>query len=69
MVHLNMEQLQKCLASLYNMYDANRNSCTMFENEAEYRSLYVLLHLDSGSQPMVGIYIIDLVNLEHVLIA
>lgn len=45
--HLNMEQLTKCLASLYNLYEVNRNSDSIYDNEAEFRSLYVLLHLDS----------------------
>ncbi|KAL2942953.1 SAC3 family protein C [Bienertia sinuspersici] len=47
--HLNMEQLTKCLGSLYNLYDMNRNFESIFDNEAEFRSLYVLLHLDSQS--------------------
>ncbi|GLT88658.1 hypothetical protein SLE2022_066740 [Rubroshorea leprosula] len=50
--YLNMEQLTKALASLYNLYDLNRNVNSVFENEAEFRSFYVLLHLDSRSQPM-----------------
>ncbi|KAJ6702393.1 GERMINAL-CENTER ASSOCIATED NUCLEAR PROTEIN [Salix koriyanagi] len=50
--YLNMEQLTKALTSLYNLYDANRDSSTVYRNEAEFRSLYVLLHLDSNSQPM-----------------
>ncbi|KAK9691606.1 hypothetical protein RND81_09G207500 [Saponaria officinalis] len=47
--YLNREQLTKCLASLYNVYDVNRTSDSVFDNEAEFRSLYVLLHLDSQS--------------------
>ncbi|XP_021729960.1 SAC3 family protein C-like isoform X2 [Chenopodium quinoa] len=47
--HLNMEQLTKCLGSLYNLYDINRTSDSVFDNEAEYRSLYVLLHLETHS--------------------
>ncbi|VVB05652.1 unnamed protein product [Arabis nemorensis] len=46
MHHLNMEQLAKTLASLYNIYDANRKPDYIHENEAEFRSLYVLLHLN-----------------------
>ncbi|KAM7262433.1 hypothetical protein ACFE04_000116 [Oxalis oulophora] len=49
--YLNMEQLTKVLTTLYNLYDANRDSSSIHENEAEFRSLYVLLHLDSASQP------------------
>lgn len=50
--YLNMEQLTKALTSLYNLYDANRDSGTVYRNEAEFRSLYVLLHLDSNTRPM-----------------
>lgn len=60
--YLNMEQLTKALTSLYNLYDANRDSSTVYRNEAEFRSLYVLLHLDSNSQPMVDLYFISVVN-------
>ncbi|RDX82966.1 SAC3 family protein C, partial [Mucuna pruriens] len=52
MHHLNMEQLTKTLTSLFNLYEANRNSNHVHENEAEFHSLYVLLHLGSNSQPM-----------------
>nr|XP_011468782.1 PREDICTED: SAC3 family protein 2 [Fragaria vesca subsp. vesca] len=52
MHHLNMEQLAKTLTSLFNLYDANRHSNSTYENEAEFCSFYVLLHLGSHSQPM-----------------
>ncbi|KAK9912412.1 hypothetical protein M0R45_036279 [Rubus argutus] len=52
MHHLNMEQLAKTLTSLFNLYDANRHSNSTYKNEAEFCSFYVLLHLDSNSQPM-----------------
>ncbi|CAK9148715.1 unnamed protein product [Ilex paraguariensis] len=52
MHHLNMEQLTKAVTSLYNLYEANRTSHSIYENEAEFRSFYVLLHLGSDSQPM-----------------
>uniref|UniRef100_A0A1J3IX93 SAC3 family protein 1 n=1 Tax=Noccaea caerulescens TaxID=107243 RepID=A0A1J3IX93_NOCCA len=52
MHHLNMEQLAKTLTSLYNIYDANRKPDYIYENEAEFRSLYVLLHLDPSSGVM-----------------
>ncbi|KAL5733780.1 hypothetical protein ACOSQ2_033472 [Xanthoceras sorbifolium] len=52
MHYLNREQLTKTLTSLYNLYEANRSSNSVYENEAEFRSLYVLLHLDSSGQPM-----------------
>ncbi|KAJ9179506.1 hypothetical protein P3X46_011288 [Hevea brasiliensis] len=48
--YLNMEQLIKALTSLFELYDANRNANSIYENEAEFCSLYVLLHLDSRSQ-------------------
>jgi hypothetical protein len=60
--YLNMEQLTKALTSLYNLYDANRDSGTVYGNEAEFHSLYVLLHLDSNTQPMVDLYFISVVN-------
>ncbi|XP_065868843.1 SAC3 family protein C isoform X2 [Euphorbia lathyris] len=49
--YLNMEQLIKALTSLYNLYNANRDSNSIYENEAEFQSLYVLLHLDYKRQP------------------
>ncbi|OIV99078.1 hypothetical protein TanjilG_32337 [Lupinus angustifolius] len=52
MHHLNMEQLTKTLASLFSLYEANRNSNYVHENEAEFHSLNVLLHLGSYSKPM-----------------
>ncbi|XP_059649339.1 SAC3 family protein C [Cornus florida] len=52
MHHLNMEQLTKALTSLYDLYEANWSSHSIYKNEAEFRSLYVLLHLGSDSQPM-----------------
>ncbi|KAK2354251.1 SAC3/GANP/Nin1/mts3/eIF-3 p25 family [Trifolium repens] len=52
MHHLNMEQLTKTLSSLFNLYEANRNSNDVHENEAEFHSLYVLLNLGSHSKPM-----------------
>ncbi|AEE79223.1 SAC3/GANP/Nin1/mts3/eIF-3 p25 family [Arabidopsis thaliana] len=52
MHHLNMEQLAKTLTSLYNIYDANRKPDYIYENEAEFRSLYVLLHLNPSSGVM-----------------
>lgn len=52
--YLNLEQLTKALTSLYNLYEANRSSKPIHEKEAEFRSFYVLLHLDSNGQPVVG---------------
>ena len=59
--HLNLEQLTKTLASLFNLYEANRNSNYVHENEAEFHSLYVLLRLGSYSQPTVNLYIIGVI--------
>ncbi|KAG6601084.1 SAC3 family protein C, partial [Cucurbita argyrosperma subsp. sororia] len=50
MHHLNMQQLSKALITLLNLYEINRSNGAIFENEAEFHSLYVLLHLDSNSQ-------------------
>ncbi|MBA0723720.1 hypothetical protein Golax_004277 [Gossypium laxum] len=50
--YLNMEQLTKALASLYVLYEANRSNNFVYENEAQFRSFYVLLHLDSKNQQM-----------------
>ncbi|KAM5551281.1 SAC3 family protein C [Rosa sericea] len=52
MHHLNMEQLAKTLTSLFNLYGANHHSNSTYENEAEFCSFYVLLHLGSHSQPL-----------------
>lgn len=60
--HLNMEQLTKTLSSLFNLYEANRNSNNVHENEAEFHSLYVLLNLGSHSKPMVNSYIFDMIS-------
>ena len=48
-----MEQLKKCLKSLYVLYEENRDSNSIYENEPEFRSFHVLLHLGSNSQPLV----------------
>lgn len=60
--YLNVEQLTKALTSLFNLYDANRSSNSIYENEAEFHSFYVLLHLDSNSQPTVDLCFIGVVN-------
>ncbi|MBA0868730.1 hypothetical protein Goshw_018148 [Gossypium schwendimanii] len=46
------KMLTKALASLYVLYEANRNNNFVYENEAQFRSFYVLLHLDSKNQQM-----------------
>ncbi|XP_055830359.1 SAC3 family protein C isoform X4 [Solanum dulcamara] len=48
--YLNMEQLTKALTTLFNLYEANRTTASIFENEAELFSYYVLLHLESKTQ-------------------
>ncbi|XP_024018091.1 SAC3 family protein C isoform X3 [Morus notabilis] len=50
--YLNLEQLTKSLTSLFDLYEVNRSSNSACENEAEFRSFYVLLHLGSNSQLM-----------------
>lgn len=51
-----MEQLTKALATLYNLYEANRTTASIFESEAEFFSFYVLLHLDSKTQGTVTFF-------------
>ncbi|KAL6327154.1 hypothetical protein AAG906_015193 [Vitis piasezkii] len=51
--YLNMEQLKKCLISLYALYEENRNSNSIYKNESEFCSFHVLLHLGSNNQPLV----------------
>lgn len=53
MHHLNMQQLSKTLITLLNLYEVNRSNGAIFENEAEFHSFYVLLHLGSNSQTTV----------------
>ncbi|KAL0375606.1 UNVERIFIED_CONTAM: SAC3 family protein C [Sesamum calycinum] len=48
--HLNMEQLMKALTTLLNLYEANRASHSMCQNEAEFSSFFLLLHLGSDKQ-------------------
>ncbi|XP_038893471.1 SAC3 family protein C [Benincasa hispida] len=50
MHHLNMQQLSKTLITLLNLYEVNRSNGVIFENESEFHSFYVLLHLGSNSQ-------------------
>lgn len=50
---LNLEQLGKTLTSLYNLYELNRDSDSVYEKEPEFRSLYVLLNLGYGSRQKV----------------
>ncbi|CAM8949035.1 unnamed protein product [Rhodiola kirilowii] len=47
---LNMEQLMKALTSLFNLYGANRENKPKYENEAQFCSFYILLHLDSDNK-------------------
>ncbi|KAL8555215.1 hypothetical protein ACS0TY_003139 [Phlomoides rotata] len=50
MSHLNMEQLMKALTTLFSLYEANRASQSMSQNEAEFYSFYLLLHLGSDNR-------------------
>ncbi|WKA01831.1 hypothetical protein VitviT2T_020088 [Vitis vinifera] len=50
--YLNMEQLKKCLISLYALYKENRNSNSIYKNEPEFCSFHVLLHLGFNNQPL-----------------
>ncbi|KAL6902096.1 hypothetical protein ACP4OV_004972 [Aristida adscensionis] len=51
--YLNMEQLTKCLLSLFDMYHIVHKSNMYSNNEAEYYSCYVLLHLGCKIPKMV----------------
>lgn len=52
MSHLNLEQLMKALTTLFTLYEVNRASHSMSQNEAEFFSLYLLLHLGPDNQVM-----------------
>ncbi|XP_020580001.1 SAC3 family protein C [Phalaenopsis equestris] len=43
--YLNLEQLTKCLLSLYEVYDINRRLQFTNKHESEFYSFYLLLHL------------------------
>ncbi|KAJ1297124.1 hypothetical protein BS78_01G354000 [Paspalum vaginatum] len=51
--HLNIEQLTKCLLSLYDMYHVLHKCGSHSKNEAEYYSFYVLLHLGCKIPKMI----------------
>ncbi|KAL6538254.1 hypothetical protein OROGR_012242 [Orobanche gracilis] len=50
MSHLNLEQLMKTLTTLFSLYEVNRASHSMSQNEAEFYSYYLLLHLGPDNQ-------------------
>ncbi|XP_042417077.1 SAC3 family protein C-like isoform X1 [Zingiber officinale] len=52
--YLNTEQLMKCLATLFKLYDIHRRSSSLHKNEAEFYSFYVLLHLGGKIPQMQG---------------
>lgn len=58
--YLNMEQLMKCLLSIFDMYDMARRSKGVIKNEAEFRSYYVLLHLGCKIPTMVNLYLLSI---------
>lgn len=62
--YLNMEQLTKALATLFNLYEANRTTAPIFKNEADFFSFYVLLHLDSKTQGTVAFFYIIVVFIK-----
>uniref|UniRef100_A0A0E0IPM4 SAC3/GANP/THP3 conserved domain-containing protein n=1 Tax=Oryza nivara TaxID=4536 RepID=A0A0E0IPM4_ORYNI len=51
--YLNMEQLMKCLLSLFDMYDVIHKNNSQSSKETEYYSFYVLLHLGCKIPKMV----------------
>lgn len=54
LLYLNLEQLTKSLMTLFNLYEANRISHSIYDNEPEFCSFYVLLqiHPDSKGEPL-----------------
>ncbi|URE31266.1 SAC3/GANP/Nin1/mts3/eIF-3 p25 family [Musa troglodytarum] len=56
--HLNIEQLMKCLLTLFKLYDLNRLSRSLHTNEAEFYSFFVLLHLGGKIQKMVSFWLL-----------
>lgn len=42
----------KALTTLFSLYEANRSSHSMSQNEAEFYSLHLLLHLGSDNRVM-----------------
>lgn len=54
LLYLNLEQLTKSLTTLFSLYEANRTSHSIYSNEPEFRSFYVLLqiHPDSKGEPL-----------------
>lgn len=62
MHHLNMQQLSKALITLLNLYEVNRINGAIFENEAEFHSFYVLLHLGSNSQATVCLQLTESID-------
>lgn len=68
MLHLNLEQLTKSLMTLFNLYEENRTSESIYENEAEFRSLYVLLHIRPDNQVSVFISLMAYTFSEYLLL-
>lgn len=56
--YLNTEQLMKCLATLFKLYDINRRSSSLHKNEAEFYSFYVLLHLGGKIPKTVSFWLL-----------
>ncbi|XP_057818564.2 SAC3 family protein C isoform X3 [Cryptomeria japonica] len=54
MLHLNFEQLSKCLRSLLDLYNANMKSSSEAGCQAEFNSYYVLANMRSHSLPQQG---------------
>ncbi|KAH9298794.1 hypothetical protein KI387_030476, partial [Taxus chinensis] len=51
MLHLNFEQLSKCLRSLLDLYDANKKNTSEAGCQAEFYCYYVLVNMRSQSLP------------------
>ncbi|XP_071934299.1 SAC3 family protein C-like isoform X1 [Coffea arabica] len=50
LLYLNLEQLTKSLMTLFNLYEANRISHSIYDNEPEFCSFYVLLQIHPDSK-------------------
>ena len=50
LLYLNLEQLTKSLMTLFNLYETNRISHSIYDNEPEFCSFYVLLQIHPDSK-------------------
>lgn len=62
MSHLNVEQLMKALTTLFSLYEVNRASHSVSQNESEFFSLYLLLHLGPDNKVMHSLLVAILLS-------